>query len=341
MEASSSTTTHQPAWSRIAPCSGSSSPEEEEESEVMRVGDLVIVYMSPENVTKVWLERANATFENKFGVFTHGQFIGRPFGSRIRSEKKGGWVAALAPTPELYSMCLTHRTQIVQPLDAALIVLELGIVDGSVVVESGTGSGAMTVALARAAGPKGKVYSFEFNEARATAAALDFAAMGLEQIHVKHRDVCSEDDEKDDIEADAVFLDVPEPWRAMAFVKKRAKPQARIATYSPCVEQVQRTCIALKSDLRAHDLLTVEARLREYDAKHYDFAPFEVEEQSQSSSQNNDEPPKKKRPREEEEHETKQVLCAVPRAIMRGHTAFLTFATLPPDDDDLLEETSP
>mmetsp|Transcript_7383 Transcript_7383/g.24338 ORF Transcript_7383/g.24338 Transcript_7383/m.24338 type:complete len:119 (-) Transcript_7383:72-428(-) len=114
----------------------------------------------------------------------------------------------------------------------------------------------------------------------------------------------------------------------MDFVKRRAKPQARIACYSPCVEQVQRTCVALRETLGADDLVTIEARLRDFDVRPIDFPAFA---EAAAKEIRDDDQPAKKRPRLAPD--TQSVLCAKPAAMMRGHTAFLTFATVPPSEE--------
>mmetsp|Transcript_7383 Transcript_7383/g.24335 ORF Transcript_7383/g.24335 Transcript_7383/m.24335 type:complete len:301 (-) Transcript_7383:224-1126(-) len=158
------------SWSCVAPTRGSSSEE-------MREGDVVMVYLGPEKVTSIHLT-AGESFENKFGRFDHTSFIGAPFGGRVYSSR-GHWVLALAPTPELWALALRHRTQIVQSMDSAMVAFELGLRDGSVLMEAGTGSGAATVAFARACAPTGRVHTFECNESRATEADADFERLGI------------------------------------------------------------------------------------------------------------------------------------------------------------------
>lgn len=139
--------------------------------------------------------------------------------------------------------------------DASFVTLQLDLYPGCVVVESGTGSGNMTVNFARAISPNGHVHTFEYNADRASMAIAEFEKIGLASlITVKHGDVCGEppavlDDHSSsnivfgfdgicDSSVDAVFLDVPAPWLAVGHAKRVLKTGRSVCTYSPCVEQV-------------------------------------------------------------------------------------------------------
>lgn len=59
-----------------------------------------------------------------------------------------------------------------------------------------------------------------------------------------HRDVCAERGdgggfgEDLDGKADAVFLDLPEPWLAVSHARVALKAGKTLCSYSPCIEQV-------------------------------------------------------------------------------------------------------
>lgn len=137
----------------------------------IRDGDLVIVY-EKHDVMKAVKVCETSVLQNRFGVFKHSDWIGKPFGSKVFSNK-GGFVYLLAPTPELWTLVLSHRTQILYIADISLVVTYLEIVPGCLVLESGTGSGSLTTSLARAVAPTGHVYTFDFHEQRAASARCE------------------------------------------------------------------------------------------------------------------------------------------------------------------------
>ncbi len=59
-------------------------------------------------------------------------------------------------------------------LDSSVVISNMDLFSGCVVVESGTGSGCMTLAMARVVAPLGHVFTFEFNPVRAQMAREEF-----------------------------------------------------------------------------------------------------------------------------------------------------------------------
>ena len=66
--------------------------------------------------------------------------------------------------------------------------------------------------------------------------------------------------------ADAVFLDLPEPWKAVRYAKDVLKPGRSLCSYSPCIEQVMKTCDALRAE-EFYSIRMVELRRRPFDAR--------------------------------------------------------------------------
>mmetsp|Transcript_37837 Transcript_37837/g.80821 ORF Transcript_37837/g.80821 Transcript_37837/m.80821 type:complete len:517 (+) Transcript_37837:100-1650(+) len=374
---------------------------------LIQPGDLVVVFESFNELNFVYAA-PNAIFSNRNGHFPHNDFIGKPYGCKIRSKNNHGlgFLYLLRPTPELWTRSLPHRTQIVHELDASMIIHYLNLCPNMIVCESGTGSGAMSHAILRSIAPRGKLHTYEFNKMRVEKAREEFEGHGLQHlVEVHHRDVCgkrallgpknegggksgekvskcadgegvsssnstikdgidesgdnnqrqnSEDDDgKGGFQlgqavAHAIFLDLPEPWLAVPHAAHTIKPNGRICSYSPCMEQTQRTVAAFRKH-GFHSLRTVEARLKEYfvdevemEAPPADLPAVLTEESSSLEKErckNGGVLPKRDEAAQNAERASEMVktngkkrkgnriLCARPFAQMRGHTAFLTFAT--------------
>lgn len=304
----------------------------------MRSGDLVILYFEDESMDYLYLRPENfAKHSGKFGDFDHRDFVGKEFTSKIysRTPKVGrrgrqsdekGWCYALCPTPELWTEVLPHRTQIIQTSDQAVICFQLSLWDGKVVLEAGTGSGAMATSMARCVMPRGRVHTFEFNEVRAQKARDEFEMNGLVEPLVipRHRDVCAEGFGMTK-EADAIFLDLPQPWLAIDHAIEAGKHGCRFSSYSPCIEQVQRTVEKLRERHCDH-IKTIEVREREFEVVKNTMAEVQS---APTKVKNDEEHASKARKVEDSVPWQLPPYMAVPYPEQRGHTAYLTFCTLP------------
>ena len=146
---------------------------EDYDSKIMKYGDLVVLYEGHESLDHIYLTK-DEILNNKFGSFPHKEFVGKPFGSKIYSHNRYSYIYALNCTPELWCLALHSRTQIVNDLDSSIVICALDLFPGCVVAESGTGSGCMTLAMARAVSPNGHVYTYEYNTMRALTATEEF-----------------------------------------------------------------------------------------------------------------------------------------------------------------------
>jgi len=184
---------------------------------IIEEGDLFIFYINKDK-TKLDTATPNKVFSSKHGHFNHNDIIGKPFGSKIQSSHGTdlGYIFVLFPTPEMWIKTLVHRTEILYITDISIILFYLELKPGSLVVESGTGSGSLSSAIAITIAPNGHLFTYEYHEQRAKAAIEDFKLIGLSPyITVQCRDVCQDGFDKEQESVDAVFLDLPAPWKAL------------------------------------------------------------------------------------------------------------------------------
>ena len=93
----------------------------------------------------------------------HDDFIGKPDGSLV-TLSGNKTMLALRPTFADYVLKMPRGAQVLYPKDLALIPMWADVYPGARVFEAGTGSGALTMALLRAVGPRGLVVTYEARE---------------------------------------------------------------------------------------------------------------------------------------------------------------------------------
>eukprot|EP00927_Polykrikos_kofoidii_P008824 TRINITY_DN13688_c0_g3_i1.p1 TRINITY_DN13688_c0_g3~~TRINITY_DN13688_c0_g3_i1.p1 ORF type:complete len:427 (+),score=97.10 TRINITY_DN13688_c0_g3_i1:121-1281(+) len=210
-------------------------------------GDYVVLWATHSMIQGVLVTSGQIT-NNRFGNFHHDDLIGLPYGSKVRPRRGDRWMAVLRPSPELITQSTVHRTQIIYHADISLLLMLLDVGPGKVVVEAGTGSGSVSASMARALRPGGHLHTFEFHAERQQQAAEEFRKQGLEDVVTSHHgDICTDgvgEALRDDV--DAVFLDLPAPWSAMPHVDACLVEGGRICTFSPCIEQIERTAQELR-----------------------------------------------------------------------------------------------
>ncbi|KAK9247625.1 tRNA methyltransferase complex GCD14 subunit-domain-containing protein [Lipomyces tetrasporus] len=234
---------------------------------------LVLAWLTRDN-TKPIRPQTGSALHTRFGSFQHNSMISSKYGNQLASSSstQAGFIHLLHPTPELWSMSLPHRTQIVYTPDASYIVQRLRIRPGSRVIEAGTGSASFTHALARTVAKNGRIWTFEFHEPRYGIAKKEIEEHGLDSVvKCSHGDVCKDGfisacDEN--LDASAVFLDLPSPWIAIPHLKTviSKKKIVRICCFSPCMEQVQRTIEALQKEGWL-DIEMVEVSCKRWEAR--------------------------------------------------------------------------
>lgn len=179
------------------------------------------------------------------GLVEHDALIGRPDGS-IAVTARGTRLLALRPTFAEAVVDRRRRAQPIYPKDLGAILVFADVFPGARVLETGTGTGALTIALLRAVGPGGHVTSVELREE-----FLDLARSAVEEafgevpanLALRAGDAYGDLAERD---LDRVLLDLPEPWQAVGWVKAALLPGGITFALCPNISQVQRFTEALR-----------------------------------------------------------------------------------------------
>jgi len=223
----------------------------------MNEGDYILLYLNRKRTYLVKLERGKSFHTHK-GFIQLDNLVGKEYGTRTTSNT-GTEFIALKPLLSDYIFKSQRKTQITYPKDVALIVMFSGIGPGSRVVEAGTGTGALTSALAHYVKPNGHVYSYEIRlEFIETAQKNLQRANLLDYVELKNKDITMSIDET---EIDAVILDMATPWLVILHAYAALKGSGTLVSFSPTIDQVVKTVEALEENGFV-DIETIECIMR-------------------------------------------------------------------------------
>jgi tRNA (adenine57-N1/adenine58-N1)-methyltransferase len=226
---------------------------------VLAPGEVVLFILARNRRFLVCLEPGKLQHTHE-GVIRHDQVIGQVPGSTLQTHL-GHPLLALRPSLYEVLMSLRRVSQIVYPKDIGYILLKLNAGPGSRIVECGTGSGVLTTAFAHAIGSSGHVHSYEQREEMLAVAARNLANVGLSgRVELKQRDAADGFDERD---ADALFLDVREPWLYLSQVWEALAPGGFFGAIVPTTNQVSDLIAGLEG-ARFGDIEVCEIMLRSY-----------------------------------------------------------------------------
>lgn len=177
-------------------------------------------------------------FQYHRGVLDHSDIIGREDGTWVEASS-GGRLLALRPRLADFILRMKRGAQVVYPKDIGPILVYADVAPGMTVLEAGTGSGALTMALSRAVGEQGRVVSVERRQDHAdhgrkaieryfgeVPANLDLRVGEVEEVVAE-------------IRPERLILDLPEPWHAARLAAEHQPSGAVLCGYLPTVPQVQ------------------------------------------------------------------------------------------------------
>ena len=174
-------------------------------------------------------------FHTHAGVVPHASLIGQPEGVTVRSTNNARFVA-VRPTLSEFVLKMPRGAQVIYPQDLGPMLLLADVFPGARILESGVGSGALSMTLVRAGA---HVVGYEVRDDFAKKAEANVAAFlgaeGSARFAVHVRDVYEGIDETD---LDRVVLDLPEPWRVVKHAEHALHAGGILVSYVPSVVQV-------------------------------------------------------------------------------------------------------
>jgi tRNA (adenine57-N1/adenine58-N1)-methyltransferase catalytic subunit len=222
-------------------------------SRVFGAGDRVLLIDHKKRRYLVTL-KAGGEFHSHAGFVAHDELIGRTEGSTIRSTRNQAYLA-IRPTLSDFVLKMPRGAQVIYPKDLGPILMLADLFPGARVLESGIGSGALSMAMLRAGAD---IVGYELREDFAERAQANVSSFlgdeAMRRYRVELRDCYEGIDETD---LDRVVLDLPEPWRIVPHAEKALHPGGIFLAYTPSIVQVMQLREAL--DDSAFDLAeTVE-----------------------------------------------------------------------------------
>ncbi|MGC9359467.1 MAG: tRNA (adenine-N1)-methyltransferase [Anaerolineae bacterium] len=221
-----------------------------ESPHLARAGDRVLIIAGDHKRYLVRLQ-PGAQFHTHLGIIAHDDLIGRDLGREVQSHL-GHRFVVVRPSIHDLLMRVKRRSQIIYPKEIGMILLKLDLTDGRRVVEAGTGSGALTTAMAWAVQPSGHVYSFDIREDMLAAARGNLQANDLAQyVSLQQADATQP---LPVTNADAMFLDVREPQNCLQSACDVLAPGGFYGALVPTTNQVA----ALLDGMARHPLTDIE-----------------------------------------------------------------------------------
>ena len=228
--------------------------------EPFRAGERVVLLDERGRRYLVRLE-PGATFHYHGGALPHDLVLDSEEGTTVHTTT-GASLLCFRPRLADFVLKMGRGAQVIYPKDLGPLLVSADVFPGARVLEAGTGSGALTLALCRAVGAEGRVVSYErraefLDVARRN--AEDFFGKVPSWLELRHGDVRVVATTGETFHR--VLLDLPEPWAVLEEVGAALVPGGILATYLPTTGQVQEVVGAMR-EARFAEVETFEVLLR-------------------------------------------------------------------------------
>lgn len=212
---------------------------------------------------KKYLINENSEFHSDLGIITQEQIENSSIGDRLLTHLNKEF-KIVKPNINDFIDLMDRRCSILIQKDIGTIISKIGLGSGDVVVDAGTGAGAIALNFGNIVGDSGKVYSYEIREDFAEIAKKNIEKFNLSDIiKIKNKDIKLGIDEDN---VDLVFLDLTKPYEIFEDVYAKLKVGGHLAVYAPYIDQAE-TSYRIAKKLEFQDLAIYETLEREIEVK--------------------------------------------------------------------------
>lgn len=206
---------------------------------------------------RVFIQEKGCDVHCQHGRVRATDIEGASDGAVVKSDTGVSLVACTPSFIDRYKR-IRRDAQIITFKDAGVILATAGLGPESVVAEAGSGSGALTVFLARHCK---HVYSYDIDKDKQAVAKENVALFSLTNATFREQDVA---EGVPDEGLDCLILDIPEPWKALHVSSLRVG--GYVVTYTPSTTQLQRVREAAEKTGLSH-VRTVEVSERHWQVR--------------------------------------------------------------------------
>jgi tRNA (adenine57-N1/adenine58-N1)-methyltransferase len=177
---------------------------------------------------------AGKEFHSHSGTVGHDAVIGSPEGTTFRSSH-GMHYTVIRPTLSEFVLKMPRGAQVIYPKDLGPILLLADIFPGARVLESGVGSGALSMAMLRAGAD---IVGYELRDDFASRALKNVTGFLGDEVLPRYRvEIRDSYEAIEETGLDRVVLDLPEPWQVVKHAERALHPGGILLAYTPQITQ--------------------------------------------------------------------------------------------------------
>lgn len=206
---------------------------------------------------KFYVRDTSKDMHTQFG-FVKASDLKKKDGSKLLSNTKEEFTIFTPYFIDVYKK-IKRDAQIISLKDIGQIIAETGVNKSSIVIDAGSGSGALACFLANMVK---EVVTYDIRKDFVKIVEENKELLNLKNLKIKNKNIYDGIDEKN---IDLITLDLPEPWNAINSAQKALKVGGFLVSYSPSIPQTMDFVNAVNKNRSFVHVKTIELIHREWE----------------------------------------------------------------------------